>query len=101
MLNRIVNYGELSRPAKRAGWTLIILAAASLSMGGLLIFRSTTRMGQFLERQSTTPEEVNHQVAETIRSVGGGESFLWVAGALVILSLGCFLFGRRTPPVPK
>jgi hypothetical protein len=99
MLKRIVVLGELSRPAKTAGWALSILAAVCCLAGGVPALRQTAQFSQRLQQQQMSQTEMQHAVGEVTRSIGTGQWLFWTAMALFLLSIGCFLFGRRTPPV--
>jgi hypothetical protein len=98
MLKRIVVYGELSRPAKTAGWALLVLAAVCCLTGGFLTLRQTFQFGRQLQQAQMSQAQMQQAVIEMTRFIGIGQWLYWTAMALVFLSLGCFLFGRRTPP---
>ena len=93
---QVGEYGLLSRRAKTAGWTLMVLAAACGFTGAFLSLRSASKIAQGLDSKSS--EELHQAVDAMIRQMGAFGALFWAAFALVILSLGCFLFGRRTPP---
>jgi hypothetical protein len=95
-LKQVGEYGVLSRPAKIAGWTLMGLAAVCCVMGGVLTIHSASQLVQGLEGKSSA--EIQQAVAGTIGLNSAYIGLFWLAIALVILSVGCFLFGRRTSP---
>jgi len=93
---QVGEYGQLSRPAKTAGRTFIILAVACCLTGAVFTLLSAFQLADGLDGK--TPEQIRDTVADMLRLTGGVHSLMWTAAALLILSIGCFLYGRRIPP---
>ena len=93
---RVGEYGQLSRPAKTAGWTLFILGAASCLIAGVLVLHSGAQLVQGLDGKSAA--QIQQDIANTIGLSTMYSALFWLALALGFLGMGCFLFGRRVPP---
>ena len=74
----VVEAGQLSRGAKIAGRVLFVVSALCLLGGGISIFLSVSRFGEFLERESTTADQIKQQVGHITYSLGASQMFLFV-----------------------
>ena len=95
-LKKVGEYGQLSGAAKTAGRTFIILAIACCLTGGVFTLLSAFQLAHGLDGKTT--DQMRDTVANMLRLIGGAQSLMWAAGAFLILSIGCFLYGRRLPP---
>jgi predicted metal-binding membrane protein len=99
MLKRIVEYGQLRRPEKIAGWTLNVLSAVCSCTAGFLAFRQASALSGCLQQAQSSPTGINECMAEASRGLGTDALLFGIAFGLFCLSQGCHWFGRRIPPV--
>lgn len=96
----IIETGQLTRGAKMAGRSFFIAAAMCLIGGGISTYVSVSHFEVFLSEQSTTADQIRQQVGLTTHSLGASWLFIYVGLGLMVLGIGCYLFGRRTPAIP-